>query len=705
MTQQVEESKGHLRDYWRVVWQGKWVILVIALVVVTLVAVATFLQTPVYRATAAVEIQPRTKAISPNADFSQLGATSWSWAAEDRYLNTQMEIVRGREIAKAVLEDLGLESHPQFASQPDPAAALASMIGLEVLLDTYVLEISIHNTDRELAALLANGVARAYIDFNIRSAVDNARRVIDELYTQIEPIKKAIAEKEQTRLELARQNAFYLPEAQESSVDSRLRQLQQELTDVQIARGQREAIFNAIEEIERRGGSYESLPEVADDPTIRGLKDKAYNLQQEIEELASSYREGHPKLVAAQSALNEIPAKIEAETEKIITTIKTQYAIDKRREIDLEEQLRLAREDGLGLSQTSSQIEILDAEIKEDRRIYELITSRIKEIDLNQQTLINNIRMLEEATVPRVPVRPRKVLNLAAGLLLGLLLGVGAVFFVDYLDNTIRNSDDVERYLSLPLLAMVPKYQKNHEGSSAKEAFQTLRTSILFASKSRSLKSVLVTSAGPSEGKSRTAVNLAQTLARAGDRVVLIDCDLRRPTIHTHFGMDRSHGLTNYLVDREAVSSWLPYLKNVSDVENLKVLTCGPLPPNPVELFGSERFIELLDQVCQDFDWVVIDSPPIASLADSVVLGSLVNMAVLVIKQNENDRELIRRSVEQLRKTGANVIGAVLNAVDLRRVGYHDYYYAGYEYESRERQGQPRPSDKRKARLGGPSRS
>ena len=317
-----------------------------------------------------------------------------------------------------------------------------------------------------------------------------------------------------------------------------------------------------------------------------------------------------------------------------------------------------------------------------------MISSRIKEIDLNQETLVNNVRLLEEATLPRSPIRPRKLLNIAAGILLGLCLGVGTVFFIDYLDNTIKSSADVERYLNLPLLAMVPKLSKD-TSSAVQEAFQTLRTSILFASKARSLKTILVTSAGPGEGKSRTIISLAKALATAGDRVVLVDADLRRPKVHNYLSLERSGGLTNCLLDKNVGDARVPYLKDLHDNEDLKVLTSGPLPPNTAELFSSERFLELVHKLRGNFDWILFDSPPLASLSDSVVLGSLVDMRVLVIKHIENDLDLIRRTPEQLRKVNANIIGAVLNAVDLKRAGYYDYYYSKYAYDGTEDPGTP----------------
>lgn len=679
MTQVTEERKSHLRDYWRVVWQGKWTVLSVAVVVTTLVAVATFMQTPIYRATASLEIQPRAKSITPNADFTQLGVSSWSWSAEERYLNTQIEIIRSHTVADKTLNSLGLQDAPQFASQTDPAAALASRVGLRIVPDTYVLQISIEDADPEMAQMLANGIADTYIKLNVQAAKRNAADVIDELFEQIEPMKQDIADKEEKRIEMLRTADYFAPDEQETSIGTRIGRLENELTKLQISLGEREAVFNEIEEIERRGGSFESIGVVADDPIIRGLKEEALRLEQQLDELSATFRESHPTRQAAAAKLSEMPRRIAGEIEKIIATVKTEYAVEQRRVVDLKRQLLGMREEGLGLSQAVSEIETLDAEIKEQRRIYELVTTRIKEIDLNQQTVVNNIRLLQSATEPLVPVRPRKALNLIAGVVLGLFLGLGAAFFVDYLDNTIRSAEDIERYLGLPLLAMVPK-SDDPNSAGVREAQQTLRTSVLFASKGRSLNTIHITSAGPGEGKSRTAVNLAMTLALAGERVLLIDADLRRPTIHKLIGVERDGGLTNYMLNAEGGDTWRHYVRRSSDAESLSILTSGPLPPKPAELFGSQRFHDLISQVKRSYQWVVIDSPPVAALADSLVLGSIAEMTIFVIKHKQNDRELVRRSAESLRKVETNLIGAVLNAVDFSRTAYGDYYYASYDY-------------------------
>src|SRR3989449_4998605 len=251
---------------------------------------------------------------------------------------------------------------------------------------------------------------------------------------------------------------------------------------------------------------------------------------------------------------------------------------------------------------------MVKGEATETKRIYDLISRRVKEIDLSSSLMSNNLRILDKAPVPKVPVRPRTILNMSLGILLGLLMGVGTVFFLDYMDNTVRTSEDVEQYLRLNLLAIVPK-QSDGTHAAVKEAYQTLRTSLLFSRKSRGANTVLITSAGPQEGKSCTTVNVARTLATAGEKVIIVDCDLRRPAIHTRLNLGRDRGVTNYILS-SAGDEWRNYVKS-TDQSNLLALTCGPIPPNPADVFGHERFVNLLKELRAKFDWVFIDSPPV----------------------------------------------------------------------------------------------
>jgi capsular exopolysaccharide synthesis family protein len=288
----------------------------------------------------------------------------------------------------------------------------------------------------------------------------------------------------------------------------------------------------------------------------------------------------------------------------------------------------------------------------------------------------NNVAVLDDALVPTSPVRPRKLMILAFGGFLGFVLGVGAVLFLDYLDNTIRTPEDVENSLGLNVLAIVPRF-RGASANAVREAYQSLRTSILFSSRDLDHRVLLMTSAGPQEGKSSTVKNLAVSLAASGDRVVVVDCDLRRPTQHKQFEVPREPGLTNYLLSRDPDTDYRVFTRPTKTA-SLVVLPCGPVPPNPTDLIGSPTFRKLLAKLRDDFDWVVIDSPPVASIADTIVLASLVDLLVLVIKHNQNDRELIRRSLKRLSDVDVRVAGAVLNSMEM--TGSYGSYYTAYDY-------------------------
>ena len=281
----------------------------------------------------------------------------------------------------------------------------------------------------------------------------------------------------------------------------------------------------------------------------------------------------------------------------------------------------------------------------------------------------------------RYPIKPRRRVNLAIGAVLGAFLGIAAAFFLDYLDNTFRTPEDIEQYLNVAVLGVIPKIQPDEglEDRGVKEAYQSLRTSVIFSSKNRQRKVILVTSTGPQEGKSATVANLGRMLAAGGDRVVILDCDLRRPTQHLIHGVDRDHGVTNYLSAPLDRTDWTGYAKTVGPT-NLHVVTCGPIPPSPPELLGSDRFEQLLGALRTHYDWVVMDSPPAASLADATLLSALADMMVLVVQFNRADRDVVFKTMQRLRSVNDNIAGAVLNNVDLDRAYHKDYYYAGYYY-------------------------
>ena len=672
-----QKREVHLRDYWATVSRWRWTVLATFTIVFSLVAVYTLLQTPIYRASVKVEIQPSSRRVAPVADVSELGATGYSFFAEDRYYNTQFEIIKSRAFSEAVFDRLNLWNDPQFKGMKDPVGAFKGGVIVEPVEMTGIVVISMEGSDKEKTTQWVNSLAEVYVDRNLESAKRASARAVANLMEQMEPLRGKLTKSQEKSFEQAEQRGLFLPEDQQKIMAGALTTLQQDLTATQIALSQLEALNRKIKEVSTAGGSYLSIPEIARDPIVEQLYKSRFEMEQEKQKLLAQYQERHSKVVEKEDQIKQIDRKIALECDRIIGRLQTEYSIKKEHERKTLAQIEQEKSNSLTLSQRSSDFELMRGETAEFRKIYDAINVRMKEVELSAQLLNNNIRVLDKAQVPMGAIRPRKGLNLLIGILAGLVMGIGLAFFLEYLDNTVKTTEDVENFLKLHILSIIPKV--NDDSSYAvRESLQTLRTSLLFSRKSRAKNLLLVTSAGPQEGKSTTLVNLAKTLAASGDRVAVLDCDLRRPTIHMHLDLDKRHGMTNYILAPEG-ESWRDYVKN-SQVPNLYAMTSGPLPPNPPDIFGSDRFAQLLTELRASFDWVLIDSPPVASLTDSILLASMADMVGFVIRHNQTDKDLVRRCINNIRGVNSNVIGAVLNHVDLERSSYRDYYYVGYYY-------------------------
>ncbi len=298
-----------------------------------------------------------------------------------------------------------------------------------------------------------------------------------------------------------------------------------------------------------------------------------------------------------------------------------------------------------------------------------MLLQKLNETNIAASIQSNNVRLLDRATVPRSPVWPEKRKIAALGLLLGLALGAGFVFLRDYLENTIKDPDEIERYLHLDLLAAVPRYDKDN-GHLVTEAYQALRTALIFGRRDDGGQVVLITGTAPGEGKTTTLVNIAKLLAVAGERTVVLDCDLRRANLHTRLGLQKEPGLTDFFVKHRELTD----LIQPTRFKNLFAVTAGPLPPNPPAILGRQSVMDCLEHLRRHFHWILVDSPPIASVTDALLLARHVDLTVLVIQHNKVDKKIVKRSLAALRKVTPNVVGAVLNAIDVRSKSYYYYY-------------------------------
>lgn len=679
--------EAHLRDYWKVVWQARWTILAIFVVVVGLTAVWTFLQTPIYSATAVVEVQPQANRLAAGQDISGLGVAGYGWFAEEKYHNTQVEIIQSRDVAKRVVDALDLGSHPRFANSADPIESFRRSIRAIPRRDTGLIEISISGTNPAEIQEWVNAVADAFVHRNLEKAEEKVRTALTTIQEQMSEMSQRFRSAEVDRLDNLERSSLR-SEEQSEIVKEKLKKYNVELTQVQIELNRLGDTLSQIREIQRNQGDVMSLSELAEDPMLKEQIKTRIQLEQTLEARKVELRPGHPEYERTAGELAKVSQRIQDRVSVVLGTLQNKYNLTKAQEQYMREQIALEEGFSLEVARASSEYNLIKTESDTTKRVFDLINSTVSEVQLGAQLLTNNVSVLDEAMLPPYPVRPRTRVNLLVGALFGLFLGVAAAFFLDYLDNTFRTPDDIEKYLGLSVLGVIPRIREEQglAHNAVREAYQSLRTSVIFSSKNHRRKVILITSTAPQEGKSSTVSNLARTLAAAGDRVIVVDCDLRRPTQHKIHGLDRDLGVTNYLaapldpaIGVPRAAEWMAYTK-IGEPATLHILPSGPIPPSPPELLGSERFSDLLAQLREAYDWVLLDSPPAATLADSTLLAALADMSILVVRHNQTDRDLVRKALQRLTAVNATVAGAVMNNVDLDRAYNKDYYYAGAYY-------------------------
>lgn len=734
-TLEMEESPD-LLAYWRLLRKRRWTILSVFFVLFTVVLLGTLKQKPVYRAQAMLEIEKENPNILSVQELFQLETVS------DTYLETQYKILQSDTLARRVIDQLGLQKIAEFnpgasrgsvAGQAnsgseqsfavgdvdrDPRAyqiALARFrdrLSVDPVKRSRLVQISFESQDAELAAKAVNTLAANYVEQSLEVRWEATQKASEWLAQQLLGLKARLEKSEDDLQSYAQENGLLFLEtekgAPENIVNQRLRQLQEELTRAQGARYEKESLYRQIQ-----AGEYAALPGVADNKLVQELTVRQAELQREKAMLETTFTADYPKVKQIQSQIEEINAVLARERKRVAERITNDYLAAVRRE-DLvrgafEEQQKQANL----IAGRSVQYNILKREVETNKQLYEGLLQRLKEAGVSAGLKATNVRIVDPAEPPKKPAKPNLLLNLALATVMGMALGVGGAFLQEHLDNTLKTSQDVERHLGLPALALIPSVESlngrrggvyglaehkkpralgqaepesspgrwhridataEHHSALA-EAFRSLRTSVLLSTADRPPRTLLVSSSQPSEGKTTISINLAISLSQLGQRVLLIDGDMRRPSIRKAFQMEDSLGLVSYLTGQQ---DWRAAVLTTG-LANLDALVCGPVPPNPAELLSSERMRTLLTEAKQEYHFIVMDSPPLLNVADSRILATLVEGLVLVVKGGATPRELAQRAQAYARNVGANVIGVVLNNLDVR--ADDNYYYRYYHYD------------------------
>ena len=661
------ESSVDLRFYAHLLWRGRALIATTAVVGLGVGLLVAYLQTPEYRASAMVQIEPPTPTFLSVTDALVGGGNYWQNAD---FYNTEFKVLRSKGLGEKVVDGLKLKDRAPFQADPDPGALFMRHVSIDPVPESRLVLIQVTHQDPKEAALWANTLADVYIDQTVAKRVESARKAYDWLQERLAATQQSMRDAQDRLFKSYQTQDLFVPEGSVSAVSASITKLNEDHIEAQARRITLEAALKQASQMRGRGQNLDAVPQVAGDGLVVSLNSQLATLNLELSRLQERFRPAHPEVQKVQAQIDQIRKAKDDRAAQIVAGLRAEYAQLQRRETELRAAIDAQKAQAATQSRKGAELDALRKESDSSKNLYEVLLQKLNETDIAASIRNNNVSLVERASPPLYPVRPEKRKIAGLALVLGLVLGVGLVLGRDFLDNTVKDPDEMERYLHLDLLAAVPRYDESTV-HLVTEAYQNLRTSLIFARKDEGGQIVLVTSTAPQEGKTTTLVNIAKLLASSGEKTLVVDFDLRRAQLHSRLGLTREPGVTSFFVKHEDLDT----LIRPTRVPNLFALTAGPLPPNPPALLARRAVADLFEHLRRHFEWVLVDSPPLASVTDALLVARHADVAVYVVQHNKMDKKLVKRNVTALRKATPNLLGAVLNSVDVKAKGYYYYYY------------------------------
>lgn len=697
--------------YWQVIRrQLKKIILFSAIITVIAVLVALAI-TPVYRATATILIEAEEAKVLSIEEVYGLGSAS------DEYYQTQFEILKSRELAKRTVLELGLIDNPEFNpahsankksfsikemifGEAEPLTeeeilaktvdTFWSAVSISPVRKTQLVKVSVDSESAEMARSAANAMAQQFIESQLDAKVEVTQQAAGWLSDRLGGLKAKLEASERKLQQYREDNDLVDVEGVDTLVAKEIDQITEALVE---ARARRLELQGTYEQLQSLGAlnydNLSSLPSIISNPVVVNLRDAETQAELKVSELKKRYGPLHPKMIAAESDLEAVRESVLTQMKRIATSIESNYLVAQSKENSLEKALRNSKSDVRNLNRTEFTLSEYQREVRTNRQLYEAFFNRVSETSATGDLQTANARVVDPAIKPVVPVKPNKKLIVLLALVVSGMFGVALAFLLDILDSTIKNLDDVERKLDVPMLGLLPLVGKKQDAGDAeqmvrafvgegmdgfRESVRTLRTGLTLASMEQPASVILVTSSVPSEGKTTTSTNIAEAFGQM-EKTLLIDCDMRRPSVAKKLGLAPNvPGLSNAVAYPDMLDECIQSRPELG----IDVVSAGPIPPNPLELLGSKNFRDILDTLRGRYQRIIIDSAPMQAVSDALYLSTLVDGVVYVVKADATKDKLAQDGLSKLDNNNARVLGVVLNQVNIDREAKYADSYAGY---------------------------
>jgi len=708
-------------DYLAIVLKRKWIILATVVITTTLVTISALREPKIYQATARIAIEQEDTSIFGIQKLDTASQVFEEWTVN---IDTQMNILQSVPLSQDVVQALQLQNRPEFGGTMDKpknanapgapqlsnsgnlasaAAIFRSRISVVNVPNTRIVAVTLRTSDREIAAQAVNTLANRFIEQSYKTRVEQTTKITDWLQQQLGDLQTKVEVSQQKLVDYQRLHDIVGTDEKSNFITQKLDLLNTQLSTAEADRMQKEALDHTLSSTSPELIPTSIAATSQNGNVLSSLRNKENEIKDQLAEMSVTYGPAYPKVVELKNKLKQVEANIDVEIKKTSQRYHNDYLAAQRRESMIRMQFEQQKLVVNKLNESAIQYNILKRDLDSNRTLYEDLLKKMKEANITAGLKSNNIRIVDPAEVPTVPISPNVPRSFAVAFMGSLTLGIGLAFLLESLDKTIRNAEQVQFVAGLPALGVLPmasfsRKQKimgeleqrqsiglvaySRPKSQIAEAYRALGTSILLSSLDRPHKVVMVTSALPEEGKTTTAVNSAIVLAQQGGKVLLIDADLRRPSVHKTLGLEPRCGLSMLADDPSQVENCIlasPHMPN------LHFLPAGPTPANPAELLGSQKMKDLLNHLRTKYDHIVVDTPPVLSITDAVRMSPEADAVMLVIRSGVTTKESLCRARDLLYQVKAPVIGVVVNAIDFSTPAYYNYYaynHYGQKYYS-----------------------